>query len=116
MIAGFAANEADLLVMGWLRHGDFLLVDMPSGVDLVVGNPPYIRLEHVEKQVAEAYRARWSTMRGRSDIYVGFYERALSSLAPGGRLGFICTDRWMNNAYGKNLREFMTSRYAIESV
>ena len=32
------------------------------------------------------------------------------------RLGFICADRWMRNAYGSHLRELITTHYAVESV
>ncbi|MGH4015414.1 MAG: Eco57I restriction-modification methylase domain-containing protein [Pseudonocardiaceae bacterium] len=52
-----------------------------------------------------AYRSACPTMGGRADIYVGFYEVGLRSLRPGGRLGFICADRWMRNQYGHRLRE-----------
>jgi hypothetical protein len=55
-------------------------------------------------------------MRGRGDIYVGFIERSLRMLRPGGRVGFICADRWMRNAYGAGLRELVAQRYAVEHV
>ena len=55
----------------------------------------------------DAYRRRCLTMRGRSDIYVGFIERGLDLLKPGGALGFICADRWMRNQYGADLRELV---------
>ena len=56
-------------------------------------------------------------MRGRSDFYVGFIERGLSALAPGGTLAFICADRWMRNQYGADLRELITTRgYAVDTV
>ncbi|WP_198414103.1 Eco57I restriction-modification methylase domain-containing protein [Cryobacterium adonitolivorans] len=104
------------LANGWLHAGDFLLDDVPRGVDFVVGNPPYIRTEDLDDTVEAKYRARWKTMRGRADIYVGFYERSLGLLASGGMLGFICADRWMRNAYGKHLRGLVVSGYSVQSV
>ncbi|MFI1946872.1 Eco57I restriction-modification methylase domain-containing protein [Streptomyces virginiae] len=114
--AGASATEARVLSAGWLRHGDFLLGEVPTDVDFVIGNPPYIRTEDLDDETEAAYRKTWRTMRGRADIYVGFYERSLSMLASGGKVGFICADRWMRNAYGKHLRGLVTSRYAVESV
>ncbi|MFI2721422.1 Eco57I restriction-modification methylase domain-containing protein [Streptomyces collinus] len=114
--AGARPAEARALSAGWLRHGDFLLDEVPTDVDFVIGNPPYIRTEDLDDETEAAYRKTWRTMRGRADIYVGFYERSLSMLASGGRVGFICADRWMRNAYGKHLRGLVTSRYAVESV
>lgn len=114
--AGLPDAEADDLLSAWVSEGDFLLMDAVPAADFVVGNPPYIRLEEVPAEVSDEYRRRWSTMRGRADIYVGFYERALEALKPDGRLGFICADRWMRNQYGAPLRQLVASEYAVEVV
>jgi hypothetical protein len=42
---------------------------------------------------------------------VPFIERSLRLLRPGGRLGFICADRWMKNRYGGPLREFVSAGF-----
>ena len=115
--AGVARVDAEGLADGWVSTGDFLLQDHETGAaDYVVGNPPYIRLEAVPEQVMEAYRRICPTMRGRADIYVGFIERGLDLLAPGGALGFICADRWMRNQYGSALRKLISDAYAVETV
>lgn len=118
LLLAHGADEivAQRLVRDWIQRGDFLLNEVPQAVDVVVGNPPYIRTESLDDELEASYRARWSTMRGRSDIYVGFYERSLGLLTEGGRLGFICADRWMRNAYGKPLRALVASRFCVESV
>lgn len=64
----------------------------------------------------DSYRRICPTMRGRADVYVGFIERGLELLKPGGALSFICADRWMRNRYGADLREVITSRYAVDTV
>ncbi|MCZ7537926.1 MAG: Eco57I restriction-modification methylase domain-containing protein [Acidimicrobiia bacterium] len=81
-----------------------------------MGNPPYIRLENVSRRTMDAYRRVCPTMRGRADIYVGFIERGLDVLKPGGALSFICADRWMRNQYGADLRALITSAYSVEAV
>ncbi len=116
-LAGLARPRAESLAATWVTTGDFLLQDHDlAAADYVVGNPPYIRLEAVPGHVMEAYRRRCSTMRGRADIYVGFIERGLDLLTPGGALGFICADRWMRNQYGAGLRELISDRFAVETV
>lgn len=115
--AGASPQVASRLAEQWIRQGDFLLNgvdDRPA--DVVIGNPPYIRYDDLDSQTAETYRARWQTMRGRGDIYVGFVERALTMLKSGGRVGFICADRWMRNQYGSGLRDMVASGYAVEHV
>ena len=62
------------------------------------------------------YRDRFPTMRGRSDLYVGFFEKGLRLLKPGAALGFICADRWMRNQYGSALRGLITAKYSVDVI
>lgn len=114
---GWDEREVDALAAAWIRQGDYLLSDAGRGdVDVVVGNPPYIRLEHLPDARMKAYRTLWPAMVGRADVYVGFIEAALRSLRPGGTLGFVCADRWMRNQYGRALRRLITDRFAVETI
>lgn len=111
---GWERDEARGIAAGWVTQGDYLLqADFRREADFVVGNPPYIRLEDVPDDRMDAYRTTCSTMGGRADIYIGFYEVALSSLKPGGQLGFICADRWMRNQYGRKLRQLVKRRFSM---
>ncbi|MFC9652358.1 Eco57I restriction-modification methylase domain-containing protein [Streptomyces sp. NPDC056937] len=112
---GWQPDEARRVAAAWVNQGDYLLrPDPEQQADYVVGNPPYIRLEDVPNDRMAAYRSVCSTMGGRADIYVGFYEIAMRNLAPGGRLGFVCADRWMRNQYGRRLRQLVTSRFSMD--
>ena len=114
---GETLENAERLAQRWVVTSDFLLSEEPmQPADFVVGNPPYVRLEDVPKEVNDAYRSMWPTMRGRADIYVGFFEKGLSLLGPEGRLAYICADRWMRNQYGAHLRRLVSSRYSVDSV
>ncbi|MFF5171748.1 class I SAM-dependent DNA methyltransferase [Micromonospora sp. NPDC000089] len=114
---GCSATEAAELAMMWVVRADYLLDECAgTPADVVIGNPPYVRIEDLPATVNAAYRRRWSTMTGRADLYVGFIQRGLTTLRPGGRLGFICADRWMRNQYGAALRRFVTDGYAVEAV
>jgi adenine-specific DNA-methyltransferase len=114
--AGVGEENAEALAETWIRQGDFLLEEDVPSAHFVVGNPPYIRLEHVPVARSAAYRASCPTMRGRSDVYVGFIERGLRLLADGGALGYIVADRWMHNQYGTDLRRLVTSAFSVEAV
>lgn len=112
---GWPAKQARQVADTWVRQGDYLLQpDADHRADYVVGNPPYIRLEDVPDHRMAAYRNACTTMGGRADVYVGFYEVALRSLNPGGQLGFICADRWMRNQYGRRLRQLVISRFSMD--
>jgi Eco57I restriction-modification methylase/TaqI-like C-terminal specificity domain len=99
-----AANDAEALADQWLIYGDFLLISLEEHFDVVIGNPPYVRQELIADALMEEYRARYSTIYDRADIYIPFIERGLDSLSKHGQLGFICADRWMKNRYGGPLR------------
>ncbi|WP_225074753.1 Eco57I restriction-modification methylase domain-containing protein [Streptomyces sp. CoT10] len=114
---GWSAAEGERVAGAWVQQGDYLLqADSDHRADYVVGNPPYIRLEDVPADRMAAYRDSCPTMSGRADIYIGFYETALHSLNAGGRLGFICADRWMRNQYGRALRRLVTGRFSMDLV
>jgi hypothetical protein len=112
---GWEQDDARSVATAWVQQGDYLLqAESDHRADFVVGNPPYIRLEDVPDDRMAAYRAACPTMGGRADIYIGFYEVALRSLTPNGRLGFICADRWMRNQYGRRLRQMVTRRFSMD--
>lgn len=114
---GFQPADAEDLAERWIIQADFLLHghDLEQ-TDFVVGNPPYVRLEGIPREITAAYRETCPTMRGRADIYVGFIERGLQLLGDGGALGYICADRWMRNQYGAALRQLVVDHYAVDTV
>ncbi|WP_322760295.1 Eco57I restriction-modification methylase domain-containing protein [Frankia sp. Cr2] len=117
LAAGWDHAVVEKVAASWIRQEDYLLrKDDAHKVDFVVGNPPYIRLEDVPDERMAAYRTTCPAMGGRADIYIGFYEVGLRSLKPGGRLGFICADRWMRNQYGRRLREMVNRQYSMDIV
>lgn len=99
------------LADAWLVRDDFLLTERVDGpFDVVVGNPPYVRQELIPSALLAAYRAGYPTLYDRADLYVPFIERGLRLLRAGGRLGFICSDRWMKNRYGGPLRRLVAEQ------
>ena len=75
---------------------DFLLADHKQ-VDIVIGNPPYIRYEQIPKDKLDIYKRRFVTFYYRADMYVLFFEQSLRQLKHNGKHCFICANRWMKN-------------------
>jgi adenine-specific DNA-methyltransferase len=113
---GVEASAAEQLARSWVRCGDYLLEAPNTRVDYVLGNPPYIRLEDIPPEICSFYRQAYPTMIGRADLYIAFFEAGLQQLNSNGTCAFICADRWMRNQYGAELRELVTSSYAVEVV
>lgn len=111
---GISKAVARGLLEQWLIQGDFLLAS-PMGVfDFVIGNPPYVRQELIPDALITEYRARYTTVYDRADLYIPFIERSLTSLTEGGKLGFICADRWMKNRYGGPLRQLVADNFRLK--
>lgn len=113
---GISECDAEVLAAAWVRTGDYLFEADSLEAEFVIGNPPYIRLEDIPDETATVYREAYSTMRGRADLYVAFFEAALSQLKENGVCAFICADRWMRNQYGAELRQVVTSAYSVDVV
>jgi len=114
LIDYYTGSEIESLLKFWLINKDFLFANVDQEFSHIIGNPPYIRVENIPKQILEEYRRRFSTMSDRADIYVAFFEKSLSLLEKGGRLSFICTDRWTKNQYGRKLRALIDNNYNLD--
>ena len=110
---GVSKQDTEALLNTWLTQGDFLLSKFDQDFTHTVGNPPYVRQEAIPDVLMGEYRQRYSTIYDRADIYVPFIEQSLRLLRLGGKLGFICADRWMKNRYGKKLRELVSKTYEL---
>lgn len=108
---GVSKKDTEALLDSWLLQGDFLLCGFDHVFTHAVGNPPYVRQEAIPEVLMGEYRNRYSTIFDRADIYVPFIEQSLRLLGTGGKLGFICADRWMKNRYGRKLRELVSKTY-----
>ena len=109
----FPLDEAQRIARVWLVQGDYLLADIPSEFDFIVGNPPYVRQELIPAPLLEEYRRRYTTLYDRADLYVPFIERSLHLLKDRGQLSFICSDRWMKNKYGGPLRDLVSQQFHL---
>ena len=92
-------------------------------VNAVVGNPPYIRQEAINRVDKSNYRnlheSEWpgqTALSGRSDIYAYFFSHAAHLLKPGGYLGFVTSIGWLDTEYGFRLQEFFLRNFRIVAV
>lgn len=113
--AGLGATDRKRLSQAWVQEGDFLLAPIHRRFDVVVGNPPYVRIEQLAPELQAEYRHRYVSLFDRADLYVAFIERSLDLLGPKGVLSFICADRWTLNRYGAPLREMIARDFHVHT-
>jgi hypothetical protein len=98
---------------GWRARFPAAFAD--GGFDVVIGNPPYVRQEWIKADKPYLQR-HYRSFDGVADLYVYFYELGLNVLKPGGRLGFIVTNKWMKAGYGEPLRALYGDAAWVEQV
>lgn len=91
-----------------------------TGFDCIIGNPPYIRVQELNKWAPEEcqfYKWKYkAAAKGNYDIYVVFTERALQLLAPDGLLGFIMPHKFWQAQYGAGLRKLIADGRHLRAV
>ncbi|WP_121026712.1 class I SAM-dependent DNA methyltransferase [Helicobacter pylori] len=90
-------------------EGDFL------GFDCIIGNPPYIRQEHIreikpllQKQYPDFYNST-------ADIYTYFFALSYRLLKDKGFNAFITSNKYARAKYGAQLRELLLKKTTIVS-
>lgn len=86
-----------------------------GGFDVVIGNPPYVRMELI-KPVKPYLEKAYVVAADRTDLYAYFFEQGVRVLKDGGRLGYISSSTFFRTGSGENLRTFLGDNVAIESI
>ena len=106
-----------------LQVGDALALDWPAafpaafargGFDAVIGNPPYVRQEHLAAH--KPLLRRYASYDGSADLYVYFIELAHRLARPGGRFCLITPNKWLTAGYGRALRRHLATQHSVEGV
>jgi adenine-specific DNA-methyltransferase len=97
-----------------IQEQDFL-ASLDCKYDYIIGNPPYVSITKLSEQERSAFRERYVTAKGRFDLYLLFFERALNCLNPNGRLVFITPEKFLYVETAQPLR-FMLGKIAVEEI
>ena len=88
-----------------------------DGFDVVLGNPPYVRHESIERDYKRTLLESYNPAAiATSDLYVYFYARGWELLKPGGIKTLICSNSWLDVAYGKRLQNFLLKNAHLKVI
>jgi hypothetical protein len=101
-------------------HSDFMAVT-PFDVDVVIGNPPYVRLRHIPKaDAARASKVAASVLDQSMDpagsLWMPFVLHATRFLRRGGRLAFVLPYDLTYVRYARPLWSFLSTRFGSLAV
>lgn len=98
-----------------IRYEDFLTKPTRSRYDFIICNPPYVAITGLSENERATYREQYRTARGRFDLYLLFFEKAVSLLLPMGRLVFITPEKFLYVATAQPLRRLL-AQLQVQSI
>ncbi|WRB94471.1 class I SAM-dependent DNA methyltransferase [Helicobacter pylori] len=90
-------------------EGDFL------GFDCIIGNPPYIRQEHIKDLKPLLQKQYQDFYNSTADIYTYFFALAYHLLKEKGFNAFITSNKYARAKYGAKLREWLLKKTTLVS-
>lgn len=99
-----------------VRLGDALEERRYDGMmDLVVGNPPYVRVHNIENLLSVVKDSDFAK-GGMTDMYLAFYQLGLRMLRPGGWLFYAAPGSWTNSVAGAGLRKYLSETRSLAGL
>jgi len=89
------------------NDGDFV------GFDIIIGNPPYIRVQDLQHELIDYYKTTFVVAHKRIDISILFIELGHKILSPNGYLSYITSNQFLKAEYGRLIRKFLKGRLQV---
>lgn len=87
-----------------------------GGFDVIIGNPPYVRIQTLDKAQVDYFNTTYESPEKNYDIYILFIEKGFKLLREGGILGFILPHKFFQGENGKRIREFIYRNKAVYQI
>jgi hypothetical protein len=106
-------RSSEALPFLWGVHYRDVFEGPNKGFDVIIANPPYVRIHNLPAETLQEYK-RFASMRLRNrDLYLAFVERALDLGGKSGRIAFIIPNFARTQA-ALLLRRLIAERGAID--
>jgi type I restriction-modification system DNA methylase subunit len=87
----------------------FAINELPK-FDFIVGNPPYIRIQHLDLEQREYIQQNYDFCKnGSTDIYIAFYELCINLLNDNGICGLITPNTFLFTETARPLRQYFAA-------
>jgi type I restriction-modification system DNA methylase subunit len=90
--------------------------------DIVIGNPPYVKVEHLDKSVVAILKSHYSEIHNgkakpwADDLYVHFIFKAFELIKSGGSVCFITNDSFIGLASKARVRTKLLDENLLEII
>lgn len=110
-IKDIAATDQFFLWHTWFSD----VFEENGGFDIVIGNPPYVRVQNMDYDTIDILKKNYKTALKRLDISLCFIELSKALLNSKGNCTFITLNQFLTTEYGKSMRNFLLTEYFIDS-
>ena len=86
------------------------------GFDVVLGNPPYVRIQTLEKNQVNYFNENYESPTKNYDIYILFIEKGFKLLSENGVLGFVLPHKFFQGESGENIRKFIYQNKTLTKI
>ena len=87
-----------------------------GGFDVVIANPPFVRMELIKDQKPALERRFPKIYAGRADLYVYFYGLGLEILREHGCLSFISSNTYLNAKFAEKMRGYFLDKTSVSTL
>lgn len=90
-----------------------------GGFDVIIGNPPYLRIQGLKDAYPELtsfYENRYISAKGNYDIYVLFDEKSIELINDYGIISFIQPHKFLVSDFGIGIRELFSKNKLVDSI
>ena len=100
------AEDKGLKNVRWnIYNEDYLRWENSETFDFIVGNPPYITYQELDKQERSFVREKFdSCKKGKFDYCYAFIEKSIKSLAENGKMSYLIPSSIFKTVHGTTLR------------
>ncbi|SFN24967.1 Eco57I restriction-modification methylase domain-containing protein [Salegentibacter flavus] len=98
---------------------EFPEVFAKGGFDVVIGNPPYLRIQGLidaYPALVNFYDLNFRAATGNYDIYTLFIEKSVSFINVKGIITFILPHKFLITDFGKGIRSFLLENNAVKEL
>ena len=80
---------------------------LKDGFDVVIGNPPYVRVDAISVNEKQCYKKRYKSSKGKYDLYYLFFEKSITLLKKPGCCIFITPNKYCAASSASVLRKIL---------
>jgi len=112
-------DDKNIADNAFIWEKEFSEVFENGGFDVVIGNPPYVRIQGLKnayENETKFYEKTYKSAIGNYDIYVLFMEKGFNLINKNGLVGFILPHKFLISDFGKGIREFLYQNKGIKNL